>query len=182
MGKPEALLDHYPEWVTHPSINRAATGQRAAWPAGEGAGRLRGPPRRCARSSLPHPPGQGRPSAENEETGERASRSLQGWLICGDSARTARLAGAQVRDLREGSGRPQGPSRPTFPDSLGSMTLLAVARADPATASRPPPPPAAWPEDAAAATTLGTGAPRRAGRPGGEGARPGTGSPTSGGR
>lgn len=99
--------------------------------------------------------------------GERASPSLQGWLISGDSARTARLAGAQVRDLPEGRGRPQGPSRPTFPDSLGSMAPLAVAGADPATASSPPPPPAAWPEDAAAATTLGTRA------PGGQGARTG---------
>lgn len=116
--------------------------------------------RKAARDS----PGVGRPSAE-EEAGERASPSLQGWLICEDSARTARLA--QIRDLREGSGRPQGPSRPTFPDSLGSMALLSVARADPATASRPPPPPAAWPENAVAATTLGTGTPGGEGAPAG---------------
>ena len=61
-----------------------------------------------SRSSPPHPPGEGRPSVENEAAGERASRSLQGWLICGDSAHTARLAGAQVRDLHgRGVGDPR---------------------------------------------------------------------------
>lgn len=146
--------------VTHPCINRVVTWRRAAGQAGDGA-----EPGGCAalgarRPLLPAPPPRGCcPSAEEEAAGERASPSLQGWLICGDSARTARLAGAQMRDLREGGGRPQGPSRPTFPDSLGSMAPLSVPRADPATASRPPPPPAARPEEAAAATTLVTGAP-----------------------
>lgn len=72
---------------------------------------------------------------------ERASPSLQGWLICEDAARTARFTGGQIRDLRGGGGRSQGPSRPTFPDSLGSMAPLSVAGADPATVSRPPLPP-----------------------------------------
>lgn len=87
----------------------------------------------------------------------------------GDSARTARLAGAQVRHLPEGRGRPQGPSRPPFPDSLGSRAPLALAGADPATASSPPPPPAARPVNAAVATTLGTGAPGRRARTAGQG-------------
>lgn len=160
--------------LTERPLGRGRLGQ---WGVGKEAARGLEP---CVRSSLRHARGEGRPSAEEEAAGERASPSLQGWLICGDSARTARLAGAQVRELREGSGRPQGPSRPTFPDSLGSIAPLAVAGADPATVSRPPPPPAAWTGDAAAATTLGTRGPRRAGHPDGEGARPGTGSPTSG--
>lgn len=157
-------MHHYTERVTHPQhptsghFSRGGSARR-----GSGARRLRG-----ARSrGLFAPPGAICPSAEEEAAGERASPPLQGWLIGGDSARTARLSAVQTRDLRGESGRPQGPSRPTFPDSLGSMALLSVARADPATASRPPPPPAARPEEAAAATALDTGAPGGEGSPAG---------------
>lgn len=90
--------------------------------------------------------------------GRGASPPLQGWLLGRDSALATRLAGAQIRDLRNGSGWPQGPSRPTFPDSLGSMAPFSVTWADPSPADRP--------EEGAAAATLGTGAP---GVPGGAG-------------
>lgn len=108
---------------------------------------------------LPAPPAQ---RQRPESGGRRGGRASGRVLPCkaGSSAGTPPAPPASPEPgsggPTGGEGRPQGPSRPTFPDSLGSMALLSVARADPATASRPPPPPAAQPEGAAAATALGT--------------------------
>lgn len=147
------------------TLSRSPTPASTGRPRGRGRLGHRereGGPRGCAGLPLlPATPARRRPPKCGERGGGRAGESFP--------ARMAHLRGLRPYrpprrspgqgSTREGSGRPQGPSRPTFPDSLGSMALLEVARADPATASRPPPPPAAWPEDAAAATTLGTGAP-----------------------
>lgn len=144
-------MHHYTERVTHLQHQPSGHLAEVAWP-GEGGER-----EGCAGLGAVCPPLPA-PSAQVRKKRRRASGRV---FPCkaGSSAGTppvpARLSRGQIRDLREGSGRPQGPSRPTFPDSLGSMAPLSVARADPATASRPSPPPAARPEEAAAATTLG---------------------------
>lgn len=136
-----------------------------------GAGRLRGTWSGCVRSPPRHPPRGSHPVRERRPAGESSS------------ARLAHLRGLRGyrpprRSPGEGRGRPQGPSRPTFPYSPGSMALVSVAGADPATASRPPPTPVAQPEKAAAATTWGPGT-GRGGLLGWEGARA---PPTSRGR
>lgn len=167
-------MHHDTERVTHLQQQPSGHLAEVAWP-GEG-----GEPEGCAGlGAVSAPPCAIRPSAEEEAAGERTSRPLQGWLICWDSARAARLSRGQIRDLREGSGRPHGHSRPTFPDSLGSMAPLSVARADPATASRPSPPPRGPAGGSRGRDHLGDQGPGRGGLPGEEGARA---SPTSGGR
>lgn len=129
--KQEALLHHYTERVTYPQDQ----------PRGHLAGLARlgegGEPGGCkglgAVCPLPAAPSAQRqpPQCAKEAAGRRAgSLPLQGWLICEDSVGTARFAGVQIRDLREGAAT--GPLQAYLPHSPGSVALVSVARADPA--------------------------------------------------
>lgn len=96
-GKREALTHYSTTRVTHPAPTGRPLGRaRLSQPRREGA-------EGCA----------GLAGRANEEAGERASPSLQGGLICADSSCSARLAGAQTWDRREGSDGPG--ARPGLP-------------------------------------------------------------------
>lgn len=98
-------MHRYTERVTHPqhrpSGHSAGTRGEPGCRAGLGAGVS--PPPRATR-----PEGAAPERRKRRRASERASPPLQGWLIRGDSARTARLAGARIKGTyRRGVGGPR---------------------------------------------------------------------------